>query len=586
MKFIATSTLVLALLPALTSAGTLRHKHARHAEVEHSQPKKRSGQCQFPTNAGLVSVTPDQENAGWAMSPNQPCKPGMYCPYACPAGQVGLQWDPEATSYTYPLSMNGGLYCNEDGEIEKPFPEKGYCSDGVGSAIVNNTCGQVVSFCQTVLPGNEAMLIPTEINSGSNEIIAVPDPSYWVSTAAHYYINPPGVGTEEGCVWGAKDKPIGNWSPYVAGANTDSSGNTYVKIGWNPIYIEPDVTFRDERPSFGVRLVCDGDCVGLGCEINPADNAVNEVNSEFSAYGAGGAAFCIGTAQPGSKIYIEVFEVDGSSSSSSGSSSTNSGSSSSAVSSAASSVSASASASVSSSNPEISSSSAAVSSSKAGSSSDSSNVQSSSASASTVIQTAISLSEAKSSIAPTATEDSTYQSSFIEVSTEINPAQSTSTSDSGSVASGLLSSVIIPVPVSESSAAAVVTTSAAAAVTTSAAAATTAAIVASSQQGSNEDEDVVYATVYVTNAPGTTTVLATVTDLKKRNLETYAVESVSTLVSGSRAAVYNLASSQNVSLSSSSSQSAVPVTTSGASQALPVMSVAALTFVLIAGLIL
>ena len=72
---------------------------------QETEIKKRGGQCQFPTNAGLVAVTPDQQNAGWAMSPNQPCTPGSYCPYACPPGQVMAQWDPKATSYTYPLSM-------------------------------------------------------------------------------------------------------------------------------------------------------------------------------------------------------------------------------------------------------------------------------------------------------------------------------------------------------------------------------------------------------------------------------------------------------------------------------------------------
>ena len=93
-----------------------RHEHQRKA---HSSPreqttedvsgedlkKKRGGSCPFPTDAGLVAVTPDQQNAGWAMSPDQPCEPGNYCPYACPAGQVSMQWDPEATSYTYPMSM-------------------------------------------------------------------------------------------------------------------------------------------------------------------------------------------------------------------------------------------------------------------------------------------------------------------------------------------------------------------------------------------------------------------------------------------------------------------------------------------------
>src|SRR5271156_5525970 len=72
------------------------------AEIE---LEKRGGQCEFPTDAGLVAVTPGSQNAGWAMSPDQPCLPGNYCPYACPPGQVSMQWDPSATSYTYPQSM-------------------------------------------------------------------------------------------------------------------------------------------------------------------------------------------------------------------------------------------------------------------------------------------------------------------------------------------------------------------------------------------------------------------------------------------------------------------------------------------------
>ncbi|KAF5101436.1 hypothetical protein D0Z00_000915 [Geotrichum galactomycetum] len=308
MKILITSAVALSLLPSFVNGDLRRHRHAIHGDAH--DLKKRSNQCQFPTNAGLVAVTPNEQNAGWAMSPDQPCKPGMYCPYACPAGQVGLQWDPKATSYSYPISQNGGLYCNEDGKIEKPFPKKDYCADGTGSAHVKNTCGNVISFCQTVLPGNEAMLIPTEIHAGKTEIIAVPDPSYWVSTAAHYYINAPGVGVEEGCVWGTKANPIGNWSPYVAGANADASGNTFVKIGWNPVYLESDCPFKTTLPNFGLRLVCKGSCVGLPCEINPKVNGVNEVTSLLQADGAGGGAFCVGTAQPGSHMYIEVFEVD------------------------------------------------------------------------------------------------------------------------------------------------------------------------------------------------------------------------------------------------------------------------------------
>jgi len=67
--------------------------------------EKRGGQCAFPYDAGLVPVTPGQMNAGWAMSPDQPPKPGSYMPYACPPGQVSVQWDPSATSYSYPKSM-------------------------------------------------------------------------------------------------------------------------------------------------------------------------------------------------------------------------------------------------------------------------------------------------------------------------------------------------------------------------------------------------------------------------------------------------------------------------------------------------
>ena len=96
MKFAA----LLALFTALVSA-TSEHevfplrRHARRAGHKHHHKKhaelpavKRQAQCQFPTDCGLVAVTPDQENAGWAMSPNQPCLPGNYCPFACPSGIV------------------------------------------------------------------------------------------------------------------------------------------------------------------------------------------------------------------------------------------------------------------------------------------------------------------------------------------------------------------------------------------------------------------------------------------------------------------------------------------------------------------
>lgn len=122
MKFDLASSRAVALLALIASVEAVGHDH-RHGHYRrprhphrniHAHPadvdisvEKRGGQCQFPTDAGLVSVTPDKQNAGWAMSPNQPCLPGNYCPYACPPGQVSMQWDPKATSYSYPMSMVG-----------------------------------------------------------------------------------------------------------------------------------------------------------------------------------------------------------------------------------------------------------------------------------------------------------------------------------------------------------------------------------------------------------------------------------------------------------------------------------------------
>lgn len=89
--------------------------------------KRSSGECAFPYGANMVAVTPDSSNAGWAMSPDQPCTPGSYCPFACSPGMVMDQWDPAATTYSYPESMYGGLYCDADGTMSKPYPSRDYC---------------------------------------------------------------------------------------------------------------------------------------------------------------------------------------------------------------------------------------------------------------------------------------------------------------------------------------------------------------------------------------------------------------------------------------------------------------------------
>ncbi|KAF4126713.1 Beta-glucosidase (SUN family) [Geosmithia morbida] len=298
---------VLAFLSASAEAShSHNHQHVHTAKrYSHDQLETRST-CEFPADAdpNLVAVTPESENAGWAMSPDQPCKPGSYCPYACKPGMVMAQWDPDST-YTYPASMNGGVYCDKSGQVSKPFPSKPYCVDGTGAVKAVNKAGSAMSWCQTVLPGNEAMLIPTLVTDEAT--IAVPDPSYWCSTAAHFYINPPGVGVE-GCIWGDESQPLGNWSPYVAGANTDSDGSTFVKLGWNPIYEASSLMSTETK--FGVKIECpDGGCNGLPCAIEPASGG--HVDSSLSATGAGGADFCVVTVPSGGTAHIIAYTPGG-----------------------------------------------------------------------------------------------------------------------------------------------------------------------------------------------------------------------------------------------------------------------------------
>ncbi|CAK7272265.1 hypothetical protein SEPCBS119000_005030 [Sporothrix epigloea] len=272
--------------------------------------------CSLPNDPDLYAV-PGASNGGWAMAPDVQCTAGSWCPIACVPGKVMAQWKP-GTTYKYPESMYGGLYCGSDGTPVKSFPDQPYCVEGTGAVSAVNTCGSVVSFCQTVLPGDEGMYIPTDVTDSS--VLAVPGPSYWDGTAAHYYVNPPGTNGADGCIWGTDANPIGNWSPYVAGANTVSSGLTFVKIAWNPVYTSSGLS--GTKPTYGLRIECpDGGCNGTPCEIN-ANNANDfSVTSQDSASGAGGADFCVVTVPSGGTANIVVFNFDGSSSGSGGSTS-------------------------------------------------------------------------------------------------------------------------------------------------------------------------------------------------------------------------------------------------------------------------
>ncbi|KAJ1963928.1 hypothetical protein GGI12_001754 [Dipsacomyces acuminosporus] len=222
---------------------------------------KRSGTCAFPFAKGnsdhVVPITPGSSNAGWAMSPDQECKHGSWCPYACESGYYSAQWDPSAKLYNGHGSMNGGLHCDPSGKLTKPFEDRPYCMKGMGNTRIENTLGESVSACQTIYPGNEAMLIPSVAEAkGSVSINVVPN-TYWLGTSSQFYVNLAGSNAAQ-CIWGSSDKPIGNWAPYIFGAGQGKDGHTYISVQYNPLYKQSGFS---QQNTYSVRIECEsGSC--------------------------------------------------------------------------------------------------------------------------------------------------------------------------------------------------------------------------------------------------------------------------------------------------------------------------------------
>ena len=152
------------------------------------------------------------------------------------------------------------------------------------------------------------MIIPNLVGGNSHLTLAVPDPSYWCSTAAEYYINIPGYGTDTACVWGDGSGPYGNWAPFVAGANQVSDGSTFVMVGINPIYCCQANSFPVNDPGFAIRIDCpDGNCNGMPCECNPSTMGPNSCTG--GSVGAGGAEFCIVTVPRGGTANLVIFST-------------------------------------------------------------------------------------------------------------------------------------------------------------------------------------------------------------------------------------------------------------------------------------
>jgi hypothetical protein len=89
-----------------------------------------------------------------------------------------------------------------------------------------------------------------------------------------------------------------------------SRGNPGKKyLSENPIWIEPTTPFREEVPSFGARIICEGaGCHDTPCEINPAVSKANEASAGPNGLiGVEGAAACIVTAPQTAQLRIELF---------------------------------------------------------------------------------------------------------------------------------------------------------------------------------------------------------------------------------------------------------------------------------------
>jgi hypothetical protein len=218
--------------------------------------------CQLPDDPLIVPITPDALNQGWAMSVDQTCVAGKYCPYACQPGYYSCQWNPDSSITRN--TMDGGLYCEQNGTLTKPFPDEPLCKPGLENVRITNRLDQNVSACQTVYPGNEEMLIPTVVEPGANVTLNVLPQTYWQGTSAQYYVNQPGTDSKQ-CVWGNPSEHFGNWAPFVFGAGQGFEGMTFISVRYNPNY---ETSGGNTSQTYNVRIECDDPnrCNGLPCQ--------------------------------------------------------------------------------------------------------------------------------------------------------------------------------------------------------------------------------------------------------------------------------------------------------------------------------
>lgn len=166
---------------------------------------------------------------------------GMFGLYACPAGYDAAQWPEEAQGATG--QSIGGLWCGTDNKLylTRSSASKKLCQAGAGGVKIVNKLSDKVSFCKTLYPGTESMVLPTVVESGDSSELYNPyqNMSYvWddSSTSAQYYVNLKGLDKDIACLWDSPDpysESAGNWAGVNLGTSVDDEGITYLSIFHN-----------------------------------------------------------------------------------------------------------------------------------------------------------------------------------------------------------------------------------------------------------------------------------------------------------------------------------------------------------------
>ncbi|KAK7744940.1 Sperm-associated antigen 4 protein [Cytospora paraplurivora] len=196
---------------------------------------------------------------------------GMFGLYACPEGYDAAQWPEDAQGATG--QSIGGIWCDTDNKLylTRPDSTKKLCQKGAGGVQIVNKLSDKVSFCKTLYPGTESMVLPTVVEGGATAELYNPyqNQSYtWEgsSTSAQYYVNLKGLGEDIACVWDSPDpysENAGNWAGINIGTSVDDDGVTYLSVFHN-------TPTSDAPLDFNIKLSGD---ISSECTYSYSDNS-------------------------------------------------------------------------------------------------------------------------------------------------------------------------------------------------------------------------------------------------------------------------------------------------------------------------